>query len=390
MGMLRFFLAWAVMVSHSPDGVLSRVLHPGIAVQCFYSISGFLIQLAILNYYSREDRNWPWRFYTSRALRLMPVYYIMLAATLLAFDMPYVPGTLEKETLLPLLLSVFVNVFIFGQDVLRLFTYDITAAQFALLPPYINNTLPLINDHTVFGAAFSVLKQSWSIAVEFWFYLFAPFLLLRRTRWLVAIIIASIAFRLIIASHGYAFHMFMNGIILNEIAIFLSGALMARFYLHSLISGKLETNLQNRLGKNARHALSGVCFLALGMLFYYLIWGWHTFPQGGDWMQDTYNAKGLRALAVPYRYWMAIIFTVICLPWIFYLTSRFAWDRWVGDLSYPLYISHTFFISLFGGKLLNPRWECFYIAIASLALSVVLVYLVDRPIEKFRHRFRKG
>ena len=41
MGVFRFFLACVVLISHCPVGELNRLFHPGLAVQCFFIISGF-------------------------------------------------------------------------------------------------------------------------------------------------------------------------------------------------------------------------------------------------------------------------------------------------------------------------------------------------------------
>src|SRR5690349_528806 len=83
MGVLRLFLATVVLLFHAPDGIIQRLLHPALAVQCFYCISGFYIQLLVYEF-SKRSGSWKWDFYKSRILRIFPVYYIFLFATVIS------------------------------------------------------------------------------------------------------------------------------------------------------------------------------------------------------------------------------------------------------------------------------------------------------------------
>jgi peptidoglycan/LPS O-acetylase OafA/YrhL len=63
------------------------------------------------------------------------------------------------------------------------------------------------------------------------------------------------------------------------------------------------------------------------------------------------------------------------------LTKSNAKDRWVGELSYPLYVSHTtaaLIVAYFG--VLNSISGM----IVSIALAVGLVLLIDQPLENLR------
>jgi peptidoglycan/LPS O-acetylase OafA/YrhL len=81
MGTLRFILAILVAVGHMQiAGGLFGVGHV-IGIKSFFIISGFYMSL-ILN---EKYRNRPVAaFYTSRLLRLFPLYWIILAATVFA------------------------------------------------------------------------------------------------------------------------------------------------------------------------------------------------------------------------------------------------------------------------------------------------------------------
>jgi peptidoglycan/LPS O-acetylase OafA/YrhL len=79
-----------------------------------------------------------------------------------------------------------------------------------------------------------------------------------------------------------------------------------------------------------------------------------------------------------------LIYTAIAcaIPFIFNAFKDVAWDRWVGDLSYPIYLSHLVII----GLVLTFNWPMpVTIAIGgTLALSIALLILVDRPMDRWR------
>ena len=78
------------------------------------------------------------------------------------------------------------------------------------------------------------------------------------------------------------------------------------------------------------------------------------------------------------------------LPFLFYSTKGLAWDRWIGDFSYPVYISHFLVIDIlrYYLKVTGPddphygRW----VTIATLLLSYIFLYTVIYPIDRIRER----
>ena len=79
MGVIRFFLATAVVFHHSTLPWNLPVVDGHQAVRLFYMISGFYMALIL-------DRKYPatgegiWLFYSNRALRIFPIYWLVLAA----------------------------------------------------------------------------------------------------------------------------------------------------------------------------------------------------------------------------------------------------------------------------------------------------------------------
>src|SRR5262245_39940720 len=77
MGLMRFLLAMAVVVGHIGPSASDFALLPGnLAVEVFFSISGFYMSLILTGKY--HDRT---TFYVNRFLRLYPVYLIVSVAT---------------------------------------------------------------------------------------------------------------------------------------------------------------------------------------------------------------------------------------------------------------------------------------------------------------------
>ena len=67
-------------------------------------------------------------------------------------------------------------------------------------------------------------------------------------------------------------------------------------------------------------------------------------------------------------------------------------DRWLGDLSYPLYISHTLIIILAYGFFLDFAYygdvtiHTLTLITASVALAALLQYYAQTPIDRYRSR----
>jgi peptidoglycan/LPS O-acetylase OafA/YrhL len=77
-GLLRILLAISVFCAHSrPLGSL-RWLSGDLAVESFFVISGFYMQLILSTKYTKErlGNTWVWQFYKARYLRLLPVYWV--------------------------------------------------------------------------------------------------------------------------------------------------------------------------------------------------------------------------------------------------------------------------------------------------------------------------
>ena len=74
---------------------------------------------------------------------------------------------------------------------------------------------------------------------------------------------------------------------------------------------------------------------------------------------------------------------IVGTPRLFAMTKDIAWDRYLGELSYPLYICHF----LFGWMLLPNTFAKVGLALLlSLLASMALYHFVDLPVDRWRQR----
>src|SRR5215813_7005704 len=87
MGFLRLYLALSVLNAHYPIAPQPGLfVHGFVAVCIFFIISGFYMSLVLDRNYLREPGGVA-RFYFSRALRIFPVYWVVLALTVAAANL---------------------------------------------------------------------------------------------------------------------------------------------------------------------------------------------------------------------------------------------------------------------------------------------------------------
>ena len=341
---LRAFAIIAVMGVH-----LGTVLDPGnigvdfrdgvLGVNMFFVISGFLITALLLQEYQRAGRIDLAAFWKRRALRLFPALYVVLVA-----QMVY---TLHVHDPLPYTLK--------GDGV---------------IVGYVSNWAWAFNWPLPFG-----LDNTWSLGVEEQFYVVWPlllFLLLKLRRgWLIPILALAVAVT--------------------------SAILRAELWNHTLnylqATGETQVNLDGLMGGATlawlMHAgwkppMRLIRLLAVPAAVY-LAWTiWNGNPPVG--------AGPLWHLPMPMAALATIVLIIASLEpvGIPYHVLNFAPLRWVGRLSYSLYVWHFFLFSWLyrSYHFPNPVKR----AVAGVAFAFIAAtlsyYLVERPCVRFAHRRR--
>jgi peptidoglycan/LPS O-acetylase OafA/YrhL len=345
MGLFRLTLALCVVLGH---GLYLPVpaASPDVAVQTFYIVSGFYMALVLTERYHSL-----WSFFSNRVLRLYPAYLVVLALTLGHALLRWgvgrsstMPGLLTYEThFAPLDLSgkaylVLTNLLLVGQD-LALFLKLSDGGHSLAWTTNALATSPHVE-------TFLLVPQSWSLSIELGFYLFAPWLVARGTRTLLAILGVTIGLRLALASIGLTFDPWTYRFFPVELGSFVLGMVLYR-------------SLPYRRASKTTQRLATAAVLAATLLL----------------------------SAAPGTWWTRIAFYGLvawALPLAFQLTRHNRLDRYLGELSYPVYLVHLLVISV----ALYSGWSGLHLALLILAMvaasSVLLHEVVQKPVDRFR------
>ena len=354
MGTLRLLLALAVVVSHSAP-IFGLTLTGGLpAVQTFYIISGFYMALILDEKY--RGRGWVRTFYLNRFLRIFPIYWMALAvvagvscASWYARDRPlalhFWALWLPQMTPSAVVAMAISNVTLFTQD----------AVMF----------LGIRDGHLAFTSRFwaepmqawklLLIPQAWSLGVELLFYAVAPFLLRQPTRMLAFVAAGSLSLRVCLYRLGLDSDPWTYRFFPTELFFFCAGALAFRLYRSRLEGRPLDW----RIGAGV-----GVLVLACTILFQYI-------------------PVFAREKSAPWGYYAVVVST---LPLLFHATRRSRIDGLVGELSYPMYVSHLFVITvLWGVRGTSDDIWALQVVVVTLLTSVALNRLA-RPFERLRAR----
>ena len=169
MGLIRFFLAYSVVVGHFLYFPTFRLIGTDTAVEAFFIISGFYIAM-ILNgrYSSIKD------FWINRFLRLYPAY-IVIAGTSLVITL-IEPSSLQNIFTLPPVLStylIFTNATMIFQDIAMFLGVRDGHVMF------VKNFLE--SSPVVFR--YLLIPQAWTLGIEISFYLLAPLLFFKKYKY---------------------------------------------------------------------------------------------------------------------------------------------------------------------------------------------------------------
>jgi peptidoglycan/LPS O-acetylase OafA/YrhL len=347
MGLLRLTLAMSVVLVHVwPRQGTPLLLGGELAVEVFFMISGFYMALVL----STRYRNGTVTFWLARALRIYPTYWIVAfaAAALWALSTNSFQ-LLSLQTGATQLLTAFTNTWIVGQD---------ASLWLALAPDGALHWTTSFHNHAYPQPLnFLLIPQAWSLSLELAFYAMVPFMNRLSTTWLctltgVSLFARASAYNWLGLDYDpwtYRFYPF-------EISFFLLGVLAYRFY--AVRGVRLRT----------RWRQTALAVAAVIVLFRFI-------PDVSIYRLSVNNV---------------VLFTImfLAMPNLFAGTTDSRLDRFVGDLSYPLYLTHIL-AATFCAFALGTRSAAVIIAISLLA-SAGLVICVERPLDRWRHRLTEG
>jgi peptidoglycan/LPS O-acetylase OafA/YrhL len=347
MGLIRTILALSVVFSHTPHSFVF-VGGPN-AVRLFYMISGFLISYVLATTPSYGNLS---TFWANRCLRLFPVYFVVALLTLAAsYFNPEFWQLFERAPAFIKTILVTVNVTLLGQD-------------WILFAAVKNDTLTVttsLSDTDLRLDKLLLVPQAWTLGLELTFYAIAPFIV-HRPKILFILFIGSIVARAVAIyfSFGledpwtYRFFPF-------ELAFFIAGVFSHRWLLDR--TSRLALNYPKfRIDA----WVVSICVAAFAS---YFVWP----------MSNPVN--------------MTLLFGVMffALPFLFRYQARARYDKWIGDLSYPLYIGHLLVLLTIAYLVKKYQFieplslaRTFISVAAALAFAVTLKELVADRIEKLR------
>ena len=241
-----------------------------------------------------------------------------------------------------LLFMIFTNVFLFFQDVVMFLGFDKADGSLFFTADF-HQTNPKLY-------YFLFVAQAWSIGIEVMFYLIAPFLAKRSLKIIILILISSFALRMVIYYHFNLQHdPWSYRFFPTELLFFLLGIIAYRIY--TILK---EKQLNNIFLKSVFIAV-----VAFSLMYRYI--------------------------TIPGKMTLYLLLFFSALPFIFILSKNWKTDRQLGELSYPIYISHIFILSWVGAlQIKSGSWRTVIVILLSVLFAYLLNIFVGNKIEKFR------
>lgn len=350
MGLIRLILAYAVVLNHSKPIHGYFVVPSNAAVTLFFMISGFYMALVMTEKYTGPNRIRG--FYSSRILRLYPSY--LIAVVLMIGVQAYLHQRTRGEYVsnwqadraalpwsvkLPLLVP---NIALVGSDIPWMFYYGRKSGWHFWLGQGLADAPDAVR-----AGQYLLVQPAWSIGLELWFYLLVPFLALWRSSSVVILALISFALRLVMEWKApWSSYFFFPA----NLCFFLWGMLAYRIY---------RSERYVRIATQPRVKVIFVGVVAAIVLRQYI-----PFYRNYDWR-------------------LYLLFGAT-LPFLFQASKDWRLDRWIGNLSYPIYLIHAsvlLFLDIgFGihGGLIT--------VILTTIVALVLLVSVEQPVERFRQR----
>lgn len=359
MGLIRLLLALSVVIAHGGQIFGLKLVGGQIAVQAFYIISGFYMSLILNEKYIGKNNSYR-LFLTNRFIRLYPIYLVVLLTTILAAFILFwfnngnsLPAFESFRTLKTNWFSIsyliFSNIFIFGQDLVMLLGINPENGNLFFTENF-RNTIPQLH-------SFMFVPQAWTLGLELTFYLIAPFILKKRPKTVLLLTLSSLFLRLYIfnflelKNDPWTYRFFPT-----EIMFFLMGYFSYQLYLKiKTISIPPYFNLF-------------ILILAIASTI------WYAFLPSLKINYFPFSGKEI--------FYFCVI--TLSIPILFNYLKAQKWDNQIGELSYPVYISHVLIVLICRIQPLDFFKTGWMIALITLLVAYTLNTLVAVRFEKFR------
>jgi peptidoglycan/LPS O-acetylase OafA/YrhL len=352
MGTIRFLLAIAVIMAHAGDIFGYRHIDGIIAVQSFFIISGFYMSMILNEKY--HMKNSYGLFISNRLLRLFPTYFFIIFITLIAavflqmngFKQEFFENIVKVNTFSKIYASV-LNILILGQDTSLFLGFD-TSGSLHFIDNF-RNSNPQV--YTLF-----LCPPAWSLSLELMFYFIAPIFVKKNYIFIITLMFFSFLLRIIIYWSGHQYDPWLYRFFPTELLFFLAGNLSYRIY-------KFITHFNF----NPKFGFYAYVFMLLFIL--------------------TFNFMPAKYFVKQYLLYSMLAITI---PFIFIYTKKNTVDRFIGELSYSIYLSHIF-ILMYCLPLIKQfidfsKYECLAAVLLTTLFSILIILLLTKPIDKYRDK----
>ena len=235
----------------------------------------------------------------------------------------------------------FTNVFIFLQDFVYFLGLNLKSGRFFFTSNFLATKAPQVY-------TFILIPQSWSISLELLFYLIAPLIVRKKVLFIVILLIASLAMKSFYITHGLNSDAWNGRFFPFELMFFLLGTLS--YFIYKKIP----------FVKIPKYAFPVLLILvAIFTIFF-------------SFISVTFYS---------YRIYIGTIF--VSIPFLFHYTKNFKFDRFAGELSYPIYITHMLIFNIAKSLGITNNLPIITI-IGSVVFSIILVKLISNPMERLR------
>ncbi|MEI8339732.1 MAG: acyltransferase [bacterium] len=348
-GFLRILLALSIIFFHTRTHDVFFLLDGKTAFRTFFLISGFYIALILHKKYGEQSY---WLFISNRLLKIFPSLLVVVSGTMIIslfahffyhndLRLSFYFDNFNHINLWTMLIFIFSNITTIGQDILLFFSYNGHGLE---LIKNLN-----VNESVVWSAMLA--PQSWSLSFEILFYLIAPFIIKGTRKILYSLLAVSIISRLIVYFLFGTNNIFQGNFFLTELSFFLIGIILYDLYLKIL-----DLNLSKIF----------MLIINFSVLFLVLIFGF---------IPLDISIKG------------PVFISLICLalPIMFITGKDSAFDKALGDISYPIFLSQWLMMS-FVLSFLNKDNLYFapLVALLSIVSGVIIYLVIMRPIERVR------
>lgn len=355
LGGFRLLLALCVVLSHTWGLTFGTERHfiwdigmGNFAVMGFFVLSGFIIAEAVDVFYANRAG----AFVANRFLRLVPAYWAAV------------------------IFSVIVHIVLYRAGILRFTDYDAApAVMFTLdnMLVQITAIIPVINVNKLLPRYewYYFVRFAWAIFVEFAFYLSVAICMVA---WPIARRVFSLtAYVALCASAFLAIHL------VNELVRPLHDTF--RFVPYFTLGVAIY-------GIMTRRSRTAWCFAVLSYVLVAIHFTRYTqgqLPFYADW----WSGLSKPVVLVPTAIMLAIPLLMVALAKLGVSKKATRFDKWLGDLSYPIYLNHYAVLIAVLSLFPSPSWAVQATAfVASIIVSLVLKNLVEQPLTLIRDKLR--